>query len=78
MKTHGMIRPWARLQRRCAPCGSGKARPSRFFVVSGSSGSRERAVAETMLHDQLGQRERGAPVLPDPRRLSLDQLRENL
>jgi integrase len=31
-----------------------------------------------MLRDQLGQRDRGAPVLPDPRRLSLDQLLENL
>jgi integrase len=43
-----------------------------------SSGSRERAVAETMLRDQLGQRDRGAPVLPDPRRLSVDSLLEIL
>lgn len=31
-----------------------------------------------MLRDQLGQRDRGAPVLPDPRRVSVDALLESL
>jgi len=55
----------------------------KFFDAQGqphwrSSGSRERAVAETMLRDQLGQRDRGAPVLPDPRRVVVDALLDNL
>jgi integrase len=43
-----------------------------------SSGSRDRAVAEGMLRDQLAQRDRGAPVLPDPRRISVDALLDGL
>jgi integrase len=55
----------------------------KFFDATGkphwrSSGSRDRAVAETMLREQLGQRDRGAPVLPDPRRIAVEALLENL
>ena len=55
----------------------------KFFDAGGkphwrSSGSRERAVAEAMLRDQLGQRDRGGPALPDPRRIAVDTLLDNL
>jgi len=55
----------------------------KFFDATGaphwrSSGSRERGVAEAMLREQLGQRDRGAPALPDPRRLTVDALLEGL
>lgn len=55
----------------------------KFYDVHGvphwqSSGSRERAVAEAKLREQLAQRDRGAPALPDARRLSVDTLLENL
>ena len=55
----------------------------KFFDVQGrphwrSSGSRDRSIAETMLRDQLSQRDRGTPVLPDPRRVSIDALLQSL
>jgi integrase len=55
----------------------------KWFDVAGqphwrSSGSRDRGVAETMLREQLAQRDRGAPVLPDARRLLVDGLLEGL
>jgi integrase len=43
-----------------------------------SSGSRDRRVAEAMLRAQLGQRDLGGPVLPDPRRVPVDTLLDNL
>ncbi len=43
-----------------------------------SSRSRDRAVAEAMLREQLAQRDRGAPVLPDPRGVSVDAVLDNL
>ena len=55
----------------------------KFFDVMGkphwrSSGSRDRSVAETMLRDQLGQRDRGGAPLPDPRRVSVDSILDSL
>ena len=43
-----------------------------------SSRSPHRAVAEKMLREQLGQRDLGAPVLPDPHRVPVDTLLDNL
>ena len=61
----------------------GKTYWFKFFDVQGrphwrSTGSRDRSVAETMLRDQLSQRDRGAPVLPDPRRVSIDAILQSL
>jgi integrase len=55
----------------------------KWFDVKGrpqyrSSGSREREVAATMLREQLAQRDRGLDPLPDPRRVSVDDLLEGL
>ncbi len=55
----------------------------KWFDASGrphwrTSGSRERAVADTLLREQLAQRDRGAPPLPDPRRVAVDALLDNL
>jgi integrase len=43
-----------------------------------SSHLRDREAAETMLREQLNQRARGAPPLPDPWRVSVDVLLDNL
>ena len=43
-----------------------------------SSNSSDYEVAAAMLRDLVGQRDRGVPVLPDPRRLLVDTLLENL
>jgi integrase len=43
-----------------------------------SSGSRDRGVAAAMLRDHVAQRDRGMPVLPDPRRVSVDMLLDGL
>lgn len=43
-----------------------------------SSGSPDRAVAGAMLREQVAHRDRGMPVLPDPRKVSVDTLREGL
>ena len=43
-----------------------------------SSNSSDHEVAATMLRDQVAQRDRGVPLLPDPRRLLVDTLLENL
>jgi integrase len=43
-----------------------------------SSGSRDRQVAAGMLREQLSQRDQGLPVLPDPRRVSVDMILDGL
>ncbi len=43
-----------------------------------SSGTADRAVAATMLREQVAHRDRGMPVLPDPRRLFIETLLDNL
>ncbi len=43
-----------------------------------SSASRDRAVAAAMLREQVAHRDRGMPVLPDPRKVSVDMLLDGL
>jgi integrase len=43
-----------------------------------TSGSTDRAVAGAMLREQVAHRDRGMPVLPDPRKVSVDALLEGL
>ena len=55
----------------------------KWFDVEGtpqyrSSRSRDRQVAAAMLREQLGQRDQGLPVLPDPRRVSVDMILDAL
>jgi hypothetical protein len=63
---------------------NGPARISgNWFVAAGaphwrSSGSRDRSAVAAMLRGHLGQRDRGAPVLSDPRRVSVEPLLEGL
>ena len=43
-----------------------------------SSGTKDRAVAAAMLREQVAHRDRGMPVLPDPRKVSVDMLLDGL
>ena len=55
----------------------------KWFDVEGkpqyrSSGARDPQGAASMLREQLAQRDQGLPVLPDPRRVSVDMILDGL